>query len=63
MKILKGRVTGTFSNDVDVWLDDEDWEEIKDDVEAQKDALTDAWSYVEYEDIEVDDESLVVSDG
>lgn len=61
MKILKGRVTGTFSDDVEVWLDDEDLDEMDD--EDKKDALRDAWQYTEFEDMEVDEESIEVKDG
>lgn len=59
-KVVKARVTGTFSNDVEVWLDEEEFAEMdEDDV---KEAILDAWQYVEYEDIEVDEDSIEVKD-
>jgi hypothetical protein len=59
-KIVKARVTGTFNNEIEIWLDEEEFEEMDED--DFEDAIKDAWEYTEFEDLEVDTDSIEVRD-
>jgi hypothetical protein len=59
-KLVKGRVTGTFNDVVELWLDEDEFEEMDEDDLAE--AIRDAWSYTEFEDLEVDEDSIEVRD-